>query len=70
MENVGKTLLHRYFPYSKGAWPELAICGIPKPLPSKKPDSDRRKEAGGGSPQKGQSDTIKKLTCYTLVRVK
>ena len=21
MENVGKTLLHRYFPYSKGAWP-------------------------------------------------
>lgn len=47
-----------------------AICGIPKPLPSKKPDSDRRKEAGGGSPQKGQSDTIKKLTCYTLVRVK
>ena len=28
------------------------------------------RKSWGGSPQKGQSDTIKKLTCYTLVRVK
>lgn len=42
----------------------------PETFAEQKPDSDRRKEAGGGSPQKGQSDTIKKLTCYTLVRVK
>ena len=42
----------------------------PETFAEQKAGLDRRKEAGGGSPQKGQSDTIKKLTCYTLVRVK
>ena len=67
MENVGRHFFIVIF-HTKAHGRNLPFAE--SKLAEQKPDSDRRKEAGGGSPQKGQSDTIKKLTCYTLVRVK
>ncbi len=42
----------------------------PETFAEQKAGLGSEERSGGGSPQKGQSDTIKKLTCYTLVRVK